>query len=220
MDSEVFFNFDKRDSKNKISQSKVHFKAQTPLTCPDTPRHSNLIQVKTGKEIASMHELLTSDQTKLKQPPQSSEPSSNEIAMSRASEDEVPSSYMVPCFEQVEPNKGKVPYVIPNMFGNSKPKIPVNLVNDGENTRVPSLSREDSVSSGTSVSGVEDEINRLALAKNKEEEQLLHLKQLDEHGVRLKQRIKFVRERFGYVFVKSLRPYISQTETSSVTYHH
>ena len=120
---------------------------------------------------------------------------------------------MVPRFEQVEPNKGKVPCAIPNMLENSKPKMPVNLASDSE------PGRKDSVSSGTLVTGVEDEINKLALAKNKEEEQLLHLKQLDEHGVRLEQRIKFDRERFGYVFVKSLRP-IYLTETSYVTFHH
>ena len=38
MDSEVFFNFEKRDIKKKMSQSKVHFEAQTPshaLILPD-----------------------------------------------------------------------------------------------------------------------------------------------------------------------------------------
>ena len=35
---------------------------------------------------------------------------------------------------------------------------------------------------------------------------MLHLKQLDEYGVKPEQRIKFDRERFGYVFATSLRP--------------
>ena len=99
-DSEVSFNFDKGSQGNKINQNKVQFKRPNPLTCPDTPRPPNSIQVKTGKEIANMHESKTLDQTKLKQPPPSPEPSSNDIATSTASEDEVPSSYMVPHFEQ------------------------------------------------------------------------------------------------------------------------
>ena len=48
-DSEVFFNFDRRSQGNKISQNKVQFKTTNPLTCPDTPRPPNSIQVKQGK---------------------------------------------------------------------------------------------------------------------------------------------------------------------------
>ena len=114
-DSEVFFNFDRRSQGNKISQNKVQFKTPNPLTHPDTSRPPNSIQVKTGKEIPNMHESKTSDQ---KKSPPSPEPSGNDIATSTAREDEVLSSYMVPCFEQIGLNKGKVPYAIPNMTGN------------------------------------------------------------------------------------------------------
>ena len=108
----------------------MQFKTPNPLTHPDTPWPPNSIQVKTGKEIANMHESKTSDQTKPEQPPPSPEPSSNDIATSMAKEDEVPSSYMVPHFEQIGLNKGKVPYVIPNMTGNYKPKTLSGLVGD------------------------------------------------------------------------------------------
>ena len=91
------------------------------------------------------------------------------------SEDEVPSSYMVPCFEQIGLNKGKVPYVIPNMTGNYLPKTLSGLVGDGDDTRRPSLSREDCVLSGSLAL----ETNSPASAKNHEEEQLSHLTQLE-----------------------------------------
>ena len=79
-DSEVSFNFNKRNQGNKISQNKVQFETPNPLTHPDTPRPLHSIQVKTGREIASMPESKTSDQTKLKQLLPSPEPSSNNIA--------------------------------------------------------------------------------------------------------------------------------------------
>ena len=169
----------------------MHFETQTPMTHPDTPRLPNSIQIKTGKELASMQESLMSDQMKVKQLPQSSEPSNNETAMSTGSEDDVPSSYMVPSFEQVGLNK--IPYAMPNMLGNHQPKMPVNLMSKGDNIkngiRMPSLSGEGSVSSETSASGVEDEVNRLVPTKTNKEEELLHLKQLDEYGVKPEQRI-------------------------------
>ena len=84
---------------------------------------------------------------------------------------------------------------------------PVNSTSKGENSkndiRMPSLSGESSISSETSASGVEDEVNGLVPTKTNKEE-LLHLKQLNEYGVKPEQRIKF--ERFSYVFAKSLRP--------------
>ena len=79
----------------------MQFETTNSLTHPDTPRPPNPIQVKTGREIASMRESKTSDQTKPKQLSPLPEPSSNDIVTSTASEDEVPSSYMVPCFEQI-----------------------------------------------------------------------------------------------------------------------
>ena len=88
------------------------------------------------------------------------------------SEDEVPSFYMVPCFEQIGLNKGKVPYAIPNMTGNYKPKTLSGLAGDGDDTIRPSACREDSVSSGSLTL----ETNSPASAKNHEEEQLSHLK--------------------------------------------
>ena len=83
----------------------------------------------------------TSVQTKPKQPPPLPEPSSNDIATSMASEDEVPSSYMVPHFEQTGLNKGKVPHPMPNMTGNYKPKTLSGLVGDGDDTIRPSPNR-------------------------------------------------------------------------------
>ena len=61
-----FLNIDTRSQGNKISQNKVQFETPNPLTHPDTPRPPNLIQVKTGKEIANVCESKTSGQTKLK----------------------------------------------------------------------------------------------------------------------------------------------------------
>ena len=147
---------------------------------------------------------------KVKQLLQSFEPSNNETATSTGSEDEVPSSYMVPSFEQVGLNKGKIPYAIPNMLRNHQPKMLVNSMSKGDNNnndiRMPSLSRESTISSETSASRVEDEVNGLVLTKTNKEEELLHLKQFDEYRVKPEQRIKFDRERFSYVFAKSLRP--------------
>ena len=174
--------------KAKISQNRVHFESQAPMTHPDTPRIPNSIQIKTGKEIASMHESLMSDEAKVKQFLQSSEPSNNETVMRTGSEDEVPWSYMVPSFEQVGLNKGKIPYAIPNISGNHQSKMPVNLMSKGDNTRddtgMPSLSREGKGSSETSASGVEEEVNELVPTKTNKEEELLHLKQLDEYGIK------------------------------------
>ena len=117
---------------------------------------------------------------------------------------------MVPSFEQVGLNKGKIPYAIPNMLGNHQPKMPVNSMSKDDNIkndiRMPSLSREGSVLTEASASGVEDEVNGLVPTKTNKEEELLHLKQLDEYGVKPEQRIKFDRERFGNVFARSLRP--------------
>ena len=117
-----------------------------------------------------------SDQMKVKHLPQSSEPSNNETVMSTGSEDEVPSSYMVPSFEQVGLNKGKIPYTIPNMSGNHQPKMLVNSMSKGDNIkndiRMPSLSREGSISSETSATGVEDEVNGSVSTKTNKEEEL------------------------------------------------
>ena len=99
---------------------------------------------------------------KVKQLLQSSEPSNNETAMSTGSEDEVPSSYMVPGFGQVGLNKGKIQYAIPSMSGNHQSKMPVNLMSKDDNKndiRMPSLNREGSILTETSASGVEDEVN-------------------------------------------------------------
>ena len=149
-----------------------------------------------------MHESKTSDQTKQKQLLPSPEPSSNDIATSTASEDEVPSSYMIPHFEQIGLNKGKSPHAIPNMTGSYKPKILSGLMGDGDDTIRLSPRREDSVLSGSSTL----ETNSPSSTKNHEEEQSSHLRQLDEYGIKLEQRIKFDGERFGYIFAKSLRP--------------
>ena len=51
----------------KLAKNKVQFETPNSLTCPDTPRPPNLIQVKTGKELANMRESKTADQTKLKE---------------------------------------------------------------------------------------------------------------------------------------------------------